>query len=421
MTVSNHPTVAQPHLPHAGRPPADLWAEMDRAAVHDVDWRGGRLQGYVYAVGDDVLEVAQEAYRRFFSTSPLSPRVFPSLQRFSTDIVAMSAQLLHADEPIGTVTTGGTESNILAVLSARERGRAERGITAPEIVLPRSGHPSFNKAAHFLGLKVVRVPTGADLRGDVAALRAALTDNTVLMVGSAPSYTHGVVDPIPAMAAIAAERGISFHVDACVGGFFLPFVERLGHAVPRWDFRVPGVSTISADLHKHGYAAKGASLLLHRDVQLQRYHTFEFTGWPNGRYYTQTFGGTRAGGAIAAAWAVMNYLGEEGYLRIAAQSLRLTRALIEGINAIAGLEVWGDPVMNKFGYGSRVLDITAVADLLENRGWYIGRQQDPPGINLHVLPVHEPIVEAYLRDLADATARVNRGEVKSQGKTASYT
>jgi glutamate/tyrosine decarboxylase-like PLP-dependent enzyme len=394
---------------------------MEEAARGDVDWRAGRLQGYVYAVGDDVLEVAQEAFRRFFSTSPLSPKVFPSLQRFSSDIVAMSAGLLHADEPIGTLTTGGTESNLLAVLSARERGRAERGITTPEIVLPRSGHPSFNKAAHYLGLRVVRVPTGADLKGDVAALRQAVTDDTVLLVGSAPSYTHGVVDPIPAMAAIAAERGISFHVDACVGGFFLPFVEKLGRAVPAWDFRVPGVSTISADLHKHGYAAKGVSLLLHHDVALQRYHTFEFSGWPNGRYFTQTFGGTRAGGAIAAAWAVMRYLGEEGYLRIVAQSLRLTRAFIDGINAITGLEVWGDPVMNKFGYGSRVLDITAVADQLESRGWYVGRQQDPPGINMHVLPVHQPIVEEYLRDLAEATERVASGEVKSQGKTASYT
>jgi len=421
VTTTPPLTSPVPALPDTGRPPAELWAEMEAAARGDVDWRAGRLQGYVYAVGDDVLEVAAEAFRRFLHTSPLSPRVFPSLQRFAADLVGMVSGLLHADQPIGTVTTGGTESNMLAVLSARERGRAERGITAPEIVLPRSGHPSFNKAAHFLGLTVVRVPTGADLQGDVAALRAAVTDNTVLLVGSAPSYTHGVIDPIPGMAAIAAERGISFHVDGCVGGLFLPFLEKLGHPLTPWDFRVPGVSTISADLHKHGYAAKGASLLLHRDPQLQRYHTFEFNGWPNGRYYTQTVGGTRAGGAIAAAWAVMQYLGESGYLRITEHTMKLTRAFQEGIAAIPGLEVWGAPVMSKFGYGSRVLDITAVADLLEQRGWYVGRQQDPPGINMHVLPVHEPVVDHYLRDLREAAARVSRGEVKSQGKAASYT
>src|SRR5262245_10668869 len=254
MTVSAGPTVTPARLPATGRAPADLWDDMDEAARSDVDWRAGKIQGYVYAVGDDVLLVAQEAFQRFFSTSPLSPKVFPSLQRFAGDIIQMSAALLHATEPIGTVTTGGTESNTLAVLSARERGRTERGITAPEIVLPRSGHPSFNKAAHLLGLKVIRVPTGSDLRGDVAGLKAAITDNTVLMVGSAPSYTHGVVDPIPAMAELAAERGICFHVDACVGGFFLPFLEQLGEKITPWDFRVPGVTTISADLHKHGYA-----------------------------------------------------------------------------------------------------------------------------------------------------------------------
>jgi sphinganine-1-phosphate aldolase len=421
MTASTQPGAALTHLPRNGRPPGDLWAEMEEASRGDVDWRAGMIQGYVYAVGDDVMRVAEEAFCRFFATSPLSPKVFPSLQRFSSDIIAMSGELLHAQEPIGTITTGGTETNLLAVLSARERGRIERGITAPEIVLPRSAHPSFNKAAHLFGLTVVRVPTGPDLRGDVAALSAALTDNTVLMVGSAPSYTHGVVDPIADMAAIADRRGISFHVDACVGGFFLPFAEKLGHEIPVWDFRVPGVSTISADLHKHGYAAKGASVLLHRNAQLRQYHTFEFNGWPNGRYYTQTIAGTRAGGAIAAAWAVMNYLGESGYLKIAEDAMRLTRAFIDGINAIPELEVWGEPVMNKFGYGSRVIDITAVADVLEEKGWYVGRQQEPPGINMHVFPVHGPIVGTYLRDLEEAVERVGRGEVISAGKAASYT
>jgi glutamate/tyrosine decarboxylase-like PLP-dependent enzyme len=394
---------------------------MAAAQVDDVDWRAGKLQGYVYAVGDDVSAVAERAYRDFFATNALSPRVFPSVKRFEDELVAMASTLLHNQVAAGVVTTGGTESNLLAVLTARERAqRARPGLGVPEIVMPHSAHPSFNKAAHLFGMRATRVPTGVDLRADPAAMRAAVTDDTVLIVGSAPSYAHGVVDPIPELAAIAAERCLAMHVDACVGGFFLPFVEQLGRDVPLWDFRVSGVTSISADLHKHGYTAKGASTLLHRDPAARELHTFDFDDWPSGRYLTATIGGTRAGAAIAAAWAVLRYLGEDGYRRIVGETMRVTDQLIEGINETPGLEVWGAPVMNKFGYGSRDLDIGAVADGMEARGWMVGRQKEPPGINMHVFPVHGPIADTYLRDLSDVARLVARGELESSGKQASY-
>jgi len=408
-------------LPTRGSSPEQLWAELDEIASRDVDWAAGRLQGAVYAVGDDVREVAQQAFRRFFVTSPLATRMFPSMQRLEDDLIAMTAGLLHAPAPVGTVTTGGTESNFLAMLAAREWAKRYRlEVERPEVLLPLSAHPSFNKAAHFLGLTPTRVPTGPDLRADPEAIRRAVNRNTVMLVGSAPSYTHGVLDPIPELAEIAAEHELHFHVDACVGGFFLPFLEKLGRPVERWDFRVEGVHTISADLHKHGYGARGASVIFHRDPERQKLHSFEWNGWPNGRYFTRTIGGTRAGGAFAAAWAVMKYLGEEGYLRITERSMRIAEAFQRGIGAIPGLEVWGRPIMTKFGYGSRAIDITAVADELERRGWFVGRQQWPPGINMHVLPVHEPIVEPYLQDLARAAALTRTGAITTEGKAASY-
>ena len=419
--MSQTTTATPVGMPLQGLSAEQIRATMEAAQVDDVRWREGKLQGYVYYAGEDVLRIAEETYMRFFSSNPLSPRLFPSLKRFEDEIVAMAADLLHGPDAAGTVTTGGTESNLLAVLAARNRARAERPwITAPEIVLPASAHPSFNKAAHYFGMNVIRTALNDDTLANVDALRDAVTDNTVLLVGSAPAYTHGGVDPIESIAAIAAERGISCHVDACVGGFFLPFVEQLGDDVPLWDFRVPGVTSISADLHKHGFTAKGASLVLHRTPELRAYHQFDFDDWPSGRYSTFTVSGTRAGGAVAAAWAVMNYLGQDGYRRVVDGTMNVTRRFVDGISEIPGLEVWGRPVSNKFGFGSRALDIGAVADGMEARGWTIGRQKTPPGINMHVSLLHEPVVDAWLHDLDDVAHRVARGEIESAGKQAAY-
>lgn len=412
---------ARATLPANGLSAEALHAALAQAEASDVDWRAGRMHGYVYYAGDDVLQVAEDAYLQFFHANALSPRLFPSLKRFEDEIIEMAAALLHDPDAAGTVTTGGTESNLLAVLAARNRARAERPqVGAPEIVAPATAHPSFNKAAHYFGLKIIRTPVNADMRANVDAMRAALTENTVLVIGSAPAYTHGGVDPIEEIAPLAAERGISCHVDACVGGFFLPFVEQLGDPVPVWDFRVPGVTSISADLHKHGFTAKGASVILQRNEALKQYHTFDFDDWPSGRYHTATLGGTRPGGAVAAAWAVMNYLGQDGYRRVVDGTMQVTRRYIDGISEIPGLEVWGVPVSNKFGFGSRALDIGAVADGMEARGWTIGRQKTPPGINMHVSLLHQPVADAWLRDLDDVTRLVARGEIESQGKAATY-
>jgi glutamate/tyrosine decarboxylase-like PLP-dependent enzyme len=365
-----------------------------------------------------VDELLKEANLAYLYENALNPFRFPSLRRMETEVVGITASLLHGPEGAnGCMTSGGTESILMAVKSARERAREERGVTEPEIVLPVSAHPAFHKAAAYLGLEVKRVPLGKDYRADVDAAAALVSERTALVVGSAPNYPFGVIDPIPELAALAAERGISFHTDACVGGFMLPFFERLGEPVPPFDFRVPGVTTISADVHKYGYATKGASVILHRDGDhLRKYQLFLFDGWPGGTYGSFGMAGARPGAPIAVSWAVLNYLGEEGYVRLASKVRDTTRRLRDGIESIPELHVWGDPAMSLLAFGSESVDIFAVGDVMDDRGWNLDRQKGPDALHMMVSPVHERIVEEFLADLRDAVA--NHGA--SRGREARY-
>jgi glutamate/tyrosine decarboxylase-like PLP-dependent enzyme len=407
-------------IPKTGQTRDALTASMAEARQADTRWRDGRVWSLVYYAREDVLEVAKEAYLAFFSENGLGRIAFPSLQRFETEVVGMTASLLHGEQAVGSITSGGSESILMAVKTARDRARAERPrVQAPEIVLPVTAHPAFEKASRYFGLTSIRTPVGADFRADVAAMRAAVTDNTVLVVGSAPPWPHGVVDPIADIAAIAAERGISCHVDACLGGFVLPFARTLGYPIPAFDFEVPGVTSISADLHKYGYTAKGASVVLYRDPEVYKHQPFVYD-WPGGQYATPTMAGTRPGGAIAAAWAVMQYLGETGYLELVDQAMKTTRALIDGIDAIDGLRVLGRPDVTVFAYASDRLDIYAVADGLAGLGWYVNRQSTPPSIHLKVDPMHAAVVDDYLADLARVTKRVAAGEIRSAATPVRY-
>ncbi len=410
-----------PELPRKGVSLEALDDQMEAARAGDVDWRNGRIGVYIHYAGEDVLAVAKRAYLRFFSENGLGPKAFPSLARFEADVVAMTLGLLHGGpDARGAMTTGGTESIFLAVKAARDRARAERPhIARPTIVAPQTAHPAFNKAAHFMGLEVVRVPVGTDFRADVAAMAAACGPDTVLLVGSAPAYPHGVVDPIPQLGEFASQRGLWLHVDACVGGFIAPFAKSLGVSIPDFDFGVPGVTSISADLHKYGYTAKGASTVLYRDEAAFGYQKFEFSDWPRGLYATQTLVGTRAGGAIAAAWAVMNYLGHAGYCDRTSRILAVRARLEAGVREL-GLEVWGVPQLSILSYGSRKLDIFAVAQRMTERGWFVGRLVDPPGNHLMLNLTHEPAVDAYLADLAWAVGTVADSRQVAAVQVATY-
>ncbi|MFQ5665261.1 MAG: aminotransferase class V-fold PLP-dependent enzyme [Candidatus Binatia bacterium] len=390
-------------LRRSGTPREALFASMRDMKARDADWRGGRTWSLVYPASEDVDEVLRDAINLYLFENALNPFRFPSLRRMEADVVSMTTTLLHGgDSAAGAMTSGGTESILLAVKTARDRARQERGITRPEMVVPRSAHPAFAKAAQYLCVDLKQVPLRDDLRADVKAAAALITAQTVLLVGSAPSYPHGVIDPIPELAALAAARDIAFHTDACVGGFLLPFLEQLGYAVPGFDFRVPGVTTISADVHKYGYCTKGASVIAHRTHTTLQHQMFLYDQWPGGLYGSAAMAGTRPAAPIAAAWAVMNYLGEAGYLRLQSVVMETTRKLRAGIEAIAGLHIWGDPDASLLAFGSDQFDIRAVADVMDDRGWHLDRQENPAALHMMVTPNHAKIIDAFLADLRDA-------------------
>jgi glutamate/tyrosine decarboxylase-like PLP-dependent enzyme len=418
-------SAARARLPVEGASVDELRHLMDEAAAGDADWLGRMAAGTNYPAGDDVLAVAKDAYLRFFSTNGLLPSTFPSLARFEREVIDYAAGLFHGPDSVGSITSGGSESILMGVKSARDRARRlHPEITAPEMVVPVSAHPAFTKAGDYFGLRVKIVPLGPDHLIDVGAYRAAVNANTVLLVASAPSLTLGMVDPVEDLAAIAAEREIGFHVDSCVGGFFLPFVEKLGGPVPRFDFRVPGVTTISADLHKFGYAAKGASLIMSRDRDVFEHQPFRFGGGtrPDDWYVTPSMTGTRPGGAIAAAWAVMTYLGEAGYLDRTRRTLDYLHRWWAAIKSIDGLEVLGKPAMSVFAIASNSLDMFAIGKGMEARGWMVYADSDPvPALRFMQSPGHEPYVDRYMADLREVAEAVRSGELTTDDGRARYT
>jgi sphinganine-1-phosphate aldolase len=404
-------------LPSRGASKESILARMRALRQNDVNWQEGRVFSLVFSAGKEASDLLKEAYCLFFSENALNPTAFPSLRQLETEVIAMSADLLGGDgETMGNMTSGGTESILMAVKTARDWARAENPANRePEMILPLTAHPAFEKAAHYFDVTPVRTAVGPDFRADPAAVREAVTPNTILIVGSAPSYPHGVVDPIAELAGIAQENRILLHTDACVGGFMLPFVRQLGYPVPDFDFRVPGVTSISADLHKYGYAAKGASVILYRDKALRRHQLFAYTDWPGGIYASPTIAGTRPGGTIAAAWAIMNYLGQEGYLAIADEVMQTVIKIREGIETIGGIEVLGDPEMSLLAVGSDDLNVYEIGDEMTLRGWQLDRQQFPPSLHLTVNYAHVAQAEIFLSDLADAVKAAKRPSVRKVG------
>lgn len=376
----------------------------------------------VFDGGDDVRAVAEEAARDFLHENALNTAAFPSLGGIQSDLCSWTADLLNGpDGSAGFVTSGGTESILCAVEAARERARIERDIHEPEIVLAESAHAAFHKGAHLCGLRVRVVPVLADRTPDLDAMSDALSKRTALVVASAPQYPHGVIDPVAEIASMADQHGASCHVDACMGGFVLPFAamespEKWG--TPPWDLSVDGVTSISADLHKLGYAPKGASVLLHRSKDLRRYQTFDFQGWLGGRYVTPNLQGTRSGLPMAAAWAVVRFLGVAGYRRLVRTTLEAADKIRAGVRAIEGLEVPGDPRHHILSIASAqtrrkpdenapsVMDVFAIGDALRIRGWHHDRQGPPDGLHLTVSAGNAPVVDQWLSDLTEAVDEI---------------
>jgi glutamate/tyrosine decarboxylase-like PLP-dependent enzyme len=406
--MTNDTVGSRATLPEKGEEWLPLRARLEALGNDDVDWRNKKSAVYVFHPGEDVLNVAKEAYALYQSENALGPAAFPSLRRMEEDVIGMGLSLLHAPEGgTGNITSGGTESILLATKSCRDAAAA-RGVDVHQanIVVPRTAHLAFDKAAHYLSLEVRRVEVSDDFLADPDAMNTAIDRRTIMIVGSAPCFPYGLVDPIPALGEIARDRDVWLHVDACVGGYLNPFAEMEGVDLPAWDFRVDGVCTVSADLHKYGYAAKGASTILHRSTEQHAHQIFQGANWPAGAMTTPTVAGTRPGGAIAGAWAVMHYLGVEGYRDRTRRLLNAKGTITQGI-ARLGLQIFGDPRLSLFSFGAASgddLPIFSVWKGMHDRGWFSGVVQQPDGIHLMLSPSHDEVAEFYLQDLEAAIA-----------------
>jgi glutamate/tyrosine decarboxylase-like PLP-dependent enzyme len=412
-------------IPARGVDGEALLRAMDGFRQKDADWEGGRTWSMVYHAGREHHDLMEKAASMFLSANALNPMAFQSLKRMESEVVRMALDLLNAPEDaVGVMTSGGTESILLAVKAYRDYAKKRwPWILKPEIVMPSTVHVAFDKAAHYFGLKIRYVEVDGDYRAVPKKISKAIGANTVLVVASAPQYPHGTIDPIAEIGAIAEKRGVPFHVDACVGGFMLPWIERLGHAIPTFDFRVPGVTSMSADVHKYGYAPKGASVVLYRSMTHMRHQFFVSTDWSGGIYASPGIAGSRPGGPIASAWASLMALGEEGFLRLTKQALETAERLRAGIREISGLKLLGLPHATIVSYASTEpkLSMFAIADQLEQKGWSVDRQQRPDCIHLTVNAQNAPVVDQYLADLRAAVEHVRaHPELAREGEAAMY-
>lgn len=409
-------------LPSKGKPWAAIAAELQELKAGDPDWKGGRLPALTYFLDEATYEVQGKAYQQFIS----EPVGFPSSSRMLQDVFSMAFPLFGAPQEAGaTFTTGGTESVFQAVKTARNQMRDLRGDPYGRfnIVAPVTAHPCLDKAAEVMDIEVRRVAVDQDNRGNAASVQAAMDDRTMMIYASAPCYPFGVFDRIEELGALAQSTGVWMHIDACWGGFIAPFAKKLGHPIPLWDFSVPGVFSISADLHKFGFAPKGASLVMYRDASVQRYERFEFSNWPRGSYVSPSFLGTKPASAVASAWSVMQFLGEEGFMSATSKVFQATSRLVEGINAIAGLrcvEPAGECGIVVFESTDSALDITAVAERLQGKGWVRGQMREPRGIHQGVNPAHLASMDDYLREVLDATKYVREHSVTGKFNEHTY-
>lgn len=421
-------------IPHIGLPKDEVLEQLRKMRLHDVDYNAGKVWSLVYPYSAEHLDFVKAAFNEYFSENALNPMAFKSLKKMEHEVVRMAANLFHGgDFAVGTMSSGGTESLLLAVKTYRDLWRSKnetlwnkiRGSKNqfPEMILPESAHIAFNKASHYFDVKIVYAPLDENKRVNVSEVEKLINKNTILIVGSAPSYPFGTIDPIAELSNLALKYKLPLHVDACVGGFILPFIEKNNRSLPLWDFRVPGVTSISADIHKYGFAAKGASVILYRSMEYLRHQFFANSEWTGGMFISPALLGTRPGGAIAAAWATLMYMGQAAYIQNAENIMQTTDKIIQGIKNMPELKLVGTPHASLFAYNSVSpdVDIYAIADQMEKKGWHIDRQQKPACLHGMVSPVHANTADQYLSDLREAIDFVKQHpELKNEGNAAMY-
>ncbi len=389
------------------------------ASEEDAFWETGKCSGTMYCGDHDHYEFLTEAFGRFAHVNALQRDMCPSMTKFEGEIIAMTLDVLNAHAaqgatPAGTVTTGGTGSILHAVLAYRDWARRERGITAGNIIKPETAHPAFNKACHLFGIELRTAPVDpVTTQVDVGWVAGHIDEATIALVGSACNYGYGTIDPIEQLSDLAVRRGVGLHVDGCLGGFILPFGQKLGYDIPVYDFRLPGVTSISADTHKYGYAFKGTSVVAFRDRALRNAQYFYLTGWSGGKYCSSGIEGSRSGGLLAATWAAMVSLGWEGYLRYARQIFETSFAMQEAVRSHPELRILGQPTF-LFSFTSDEFDVYHVNDFMRARGWRFNRQQYPNALHMAVTrPQTQPgVAGTFAADLSAAVdyARQHAGE-----------
>ncbi|KAI5004872.1 hypothetical protein ZWY2020_032115 [Hordeum vulgare] len=407
-------------LPAIGDPDGVI-GELQALKDKDVRWQG-KCSGTVYIAGSESeghFSLINKAYSMFSHTNPLHQDVFKSVAQLEAEVVAMTAALLGSKEKAsggqicGNMTSGGTESILLAVKTSRDYMQSKKGITKPEMIIAESAHSAYDKAAQYFNIKVRRVPVNKEFLADVKGFKRCINGNTIMMVGSAPGFPHGLIDPIEELGELASQYGICLHVDLCLGGFVLPFARKLGYPIPPFDFSVKGVTSISTDVHKYGLAPKGTSTVLYRNHEIRKHQFVAVTEWTGGLYVSPTMAGSRPGGLIAGAWAAMMSLGLNGYLESTGQIMEVSKKIQKGIDDISGLFVIGKPDMTVVAFGSDAVDIFEVNDIMSSKGWHLNALQRPNSLHICVTLQHTAIYEEFLKDLEDSvnTVKANPGPI----------
>lgn len=414
-------------IPDTGLDRDSIIKEMEvLKAREESKWKEGFSSGAVYHGDDDHIDFLNRIYSMNSQSNPLHSDLWPSNIKYEAEIVSMTANILGAskseassdsdpDKKIcGVVSSGGTESIMLAMKTYRDWARDQKGITEPEMIIPATAHAAFDKSSQYFQIKLIRIPVDKDYKADVAATEKAITNNTIVIVGSAPSFPHGIVDPVEELSELARKNGIGFHTDACLGGFVLPWAKKLGYDVPSFDFTLPGVTSMSADTHKYGYAAKGTSVILYRGLGLRHYQYYIATDWPGGLYFSPTFAGSRPGALSAACRASLLAMGKDGYMEATRKILETASVLKEGIQQIPDIHILGDPLW-VIAFGSENLDIYKIMDFMTERKWSLNGLHKPQSIHICVTLRHtQPgVTERFISDLKSAVEFVkNHQEVK---------
>lgn len=371
-------------------------------------WRDGRCSGAVYHGGDDLSGLISSTISRFLVSNPLHPEVFPGVRKMEAEVVSMVLGMYNAPEgAAGATTSGGTESILMACKAMRDWGRAERGITRPEIIIPMSAHVAFHKAGHYFGITVRRAPVDPITRRvRIDQVARMINGNTVMLVGSAPNFPDGIIDDIVALGALARRHGVCMHVDACLGSFIVPFLERAGYVAEPFDFRVDGVTSISCDTHKYGFAPKGTSVIMYRSAALRRYQYYVSTDWAGGVYASPTLAGSRPGALIAGAWATMVRLGVDGYTESCREIVGAAKKIEGAVREMPELTVLGKPLASVVAIASAgKVNIYDVGDHMSKRGWHLSAiAGDRPAVHIACTRLTVPVVDEFIADLKEATA-----------------